>query len=152
MTENERNHKGKLGGRTLNIAKWTDKFKYGMIYLIFLNKENIATLANYVFSLFLLQIQAVGTGWVSLALTFRGSMMGSDVLVGWVSEKGAATIMVSYFIRIGDTSLISGLSYCMMLWFQFLNAKDKSISKEYHTGSAPSNSVSSLYWHQGGSR
>ena len=97
MTENERNHKGKLGGRTLNIAKWTDKFKYGMIYLIFLNKENIATLANYVFSLFLLQIQAVGTGWVSLALTFRGSMMGSDVLVGWVSEKGAATIIVSLF-------------------------------------------------------
>ena len=50
MTENERNHKGKLGGRTLNVAKWTDKFKYGMIYLIFLNKENIATLANHVFS------------------------------------------------------------------------------------------------------
>ena len=52
MTENERNHKGKLGGRTLNIAKWTDKFKYGMMYLIFLNKENIATLANHVFSFF----------------------------------------------------------------------------------------------------
>ena len=41
-----------IGGRTLNIAKWTDKFKYGMIYLIFLNLENIATLANHVFLFF----------------------------------------------------------------------------------------------------
>ena len=152
MTETERNHKGKLGGRTLNIAKWTDKFKYGMMYLIFLNKENIATLANHVFS-FLLQIQAVGTGWVSLALTFRGSMMGSDVLVGWVSEKGAATIIVSLFHTYWQyKSYFNCKLLHALLWFQFLNAKDKSLSKEYHTGSAPSASVASLYWHQGGSR
>ena len=44
---------------------------------------------------FLFQIQAVGTGWISLALTFRGNLMGSDVVIGWVSQSGAATIIVS---------------------------------------------------------
>lgn len=43
---------------------------------------------------FLLQIQAVTTGWVSLALTFRGNAVGADVIVGWVSN-GVATLIVS---------------------------------------------------------
>jgi hypothetical protein len=41
------------------------------------------------------QIQVVTTGWVSLALTFRGSMVGSDIILGWISDTGAATLIVS---------------------------------------------------------
>ena len=47
--------------------------------------------------LFQFQIQVVTTGWVSLALTFRGSMVGSDIILGWISDTGAATLIVSWF-------------------------------------------------------
>ena len=44
------------------------------------------------FSLF--QFEVVTTGWVSLALTFRGDLRGADIIVGWVDD-GKATIVVS---------------------------------------------------------
>ena len=46
------------------------------------------------FSLSLFQFEVVTTGWVSLALTFRGDLRGADIIVGWVDD-GKATIVVS---------------------------------------------------------
>ena len=40
------------------------------------------------------QFEVVTTGWVSLALTFRGDLRGADIIVGWVDD-GKATIVVS---------------------------------------------------------
>ena len=49
-------------------------------------------------SVFLLffQLTVQGTGWVSLALTYRGSMIGSDIIIGWVDANRKATIIVGY--------------------------------------------------------
>ena len=40
------------------------------------------------------QFEVVTTGWVSLALTFKGDLRGADIIVGWVDD-GKATIVVS---------------------------------------------------------
>ena len=40
------------------------------------------------------QFEVLTTGWVSLALTFRGDLRGADIIVGWVDD-GKATIVVS---------------------------------------------------------
>ena len=45
------------------------------------------------FSIF--QITVVTTGWISLAFTFRGNPIGSDIIVGWVSESSEAALIVS---------------------------------------------------------
>ncbi len=34
-------------------------------------------------------------GWVGMALSFRGNIVGSDVVIGWVSDAGEATLVVS---------------------------------------------------------
>jgi len=33
------------------------------------------------------------SGWVALALTYRGHMVGADVVVGWVDSAGQATLV-----------------------------------------------------------
>ena len=48
-------------------------------------------------NIFILQLAVKGTGWVSLALTERGSLMGSDIIIGWVAADQSATIIVSFF-------------------------------------------------------
>ena len=45
------------------------------------------------FSIF--QITVVTTGWISLAFTFRGNPIGSDIIVGWVGESSEAALIVS---------------------------------------------------------
>ena len=35
------------------------------------------------------------TGWISLAFTFRGNPIGSDIIVGWVGESSEAALIVS---------------------------------------------------------
>ena len=41
------------------------------------------------------QIEVDSPGWVAIALTFRGNVVGSDILVGWVAQDGTAMIVVS---------------------------------------------------------
>mgnify|MGYP001271306459 CR=1 FL=1 len=47
---------------------------------------------NLLFIIF--QVEVKGTGWISLALTFRGNLMGSDIIIGWVASDQSATIIV----------------------------------------------------------
>ena len=56
-------------------------------------------------SIFILQLAVKGTGWVSLALTERGSLMGSDIIIGWVAADQSATIIVSFFENTFQTTL-----------------------------------------------
>ena len=73
--------------------------KYGseaiMIQMRNYNKYN---LRNFSF-----QVQVATTGWFLIALTFRGSLIGADFIIGWVSPEGTASIIVSCkeFIREG---------------------------------------------------
>ena len=54
--------------------------------------------ALQVFFYLFLQVQVVTTGWVSLALTFRGSLISSDIILGWIAPTGAATLIVSLLL------------------------------------------------------
>ena len=47
-------------------------------------------------SAFNFQLEVKGTGWVSLALTYRGNIMGSDIIIGWVAADQSATIIVRF--------------------------------------------------------
>lgn len=49
---------------------------------------------TFLFSFFF-QLEVVSTGWIGIALTFRGDFAGADIIAGWVAEDGAATIIVS---------------------------------------------------------
>ena len=60
-----------------------------MFSLYFSNSNDIP------FFCFLFQLEVVSTGWIGIALTFRGDFAGADIIVGWVAEDGAATIVVS---------------------------------------------------------
>ena len=42
-----------------------------------------------------MQLEVASKGWVGLGLSFRGNLVGSDVVLGWVSDSGEATLVVS---------------------------------------------------------
>ena len=52
------------------------------------------------FSFIIFQVEVKGTGWISLALTFRGNLMGSDIIIGWVASDQSATIIVCKMINL----------------------------------------------------
>ena len=52
------------------------------------------------FSFIIFQVEVKGTGWISLALTFRGNLMGSDIIIGWVASDQSATIIVCKMIHL----------------------------------------------------
>ena len=54
----------------------------------------LCLLTEHLLSLSPFQFEVLTTGWVSLALTFRGDLRGADIIVGWVDD-GKATIVVS---------------------------------------------------------
>ncbi len=66
------------------------------LLLLVINTEDAKKLYKS-FYLFL-QVQVVTTGWVSLALTFRGSLISSDIILGWIAPTGAATLIVSLLL------------------------------------------------------
>lgn len=65
------------------------------------------------------QLEVVSTGWVSIALTFRGNLPGSDIIVGWVGEDGMATLVDAHGDsdgkmikdKVQDYQLIVGYQY-----------------------------------------
>ena len=61
------------------------------------NDTKLLYKSYYNHHIFFLQFEVKGTGWVSLALTERGSLMGSDIIIGWVAADQSATIIVSCF-------------------------------------------------------
>ena len=43
---------------------------------------------------FCFQVEVETEGWIAIALTFRGNIVGSDIIIGWVSDSGTATLIV----------------------------------------------------------
>ena len=86
---------------------WQNIFSYPYDYFTFIHNLYISYLVeciHYFATLkisninhipFSFQLEVKGTGWVSLALTERGSLMGSDIIIGWVAADQSATIIVS---------------------------------------------------------
>ena len=72
----------------LNVMRYINNGKMNVFFLKYW--EHIIQILYY----FLFQLEVKGTGWVSLALTERGSLMGSDVIIGWVAADQSATIIV----------------------------------------------------------
>lgn len=87
----------------------TDRYEITIYSIISLNEEAFIDL----------QVEVATPGWVAIAFTFRGNMVGSDIIVGWVSSTGIATIVDAHggpngeFIRDGsqDYQLIVGYQY-----------------------------------------
>lgn len=52
------------------------------------------TIYNFFFFSLPLQVEVESPGWIAIALTFRGNIVGSDIIIGWVSDKGKATLVV----------------------------------------------------------
>ena len=71
----------------LNCSNW--------IFLVQI--EHVLILLFNFFVISTLQVQVVTTGWFLLALTFRGSLIGADFIIGWVSPDGTASIIVRPF-------------------------------------------------------
>jgi len=65
------------------------------------------------------QIQVVTTGWVSFALTFRGSMVGSDIILGWISDSGAATLIDAHGNQFGQTVKDKSQDYRLIVGYQY---------------------------------
>jgi len=65
------------------------------------------------------QVQVVTTGWVSLALTFRGSMVGSDIILGWISDTGAATLIDAHGNQFGQTVKDKSQDYRLIVGYQY---------------------------------
>ena len=59
---------------------------------VFTTTYQVHVVLNFLY--FMFQLEVKGTGWVSIALTERGSIMGSDVIIGWVASDQSATIIV----------------------------------------------------------
>ncbi len=62
-------------------------------------------------------------GWVGMALSFRGNIVGSDVVIGWVSDAGEATLVVSEETSQKNASLffLTKIFWTMSCIFQLIS-------------------------------
>jgi hypothetical protein len=74
----------------------------------------------------------VTTGWVSLALTFRGDMKGADIIVGWVSD-GTATIVDAHGDERGRMVKDKSQDYLLDLGYEYQDSTVLRFTRELNT-------------------
>ena len=71
-----------------HVALSTDPtYQYDLYWKVDLEEEMIE-----------LAVNVSTTGWIGFGLSPNGQMLGSDVLIGWISNDGVETISVHTFI------------------------------------------------------
>ena len=59
------------------------------------------------------------TGWISLALSFLGDISTADIVTGWVSNDGVATLVDSHGTRDGRVERDASQDYQLIVGYQY---------------------------------
>eukprot|EP00095_Tigriopus_kingsejongensis_P000886 snap_masked-scaffold409_size180341-processed-gene-0.2 protein:Tk00886 transcript:snap_masked-scaffold409_size180341-processed-gene-0.2-mRNA-1 annotation:"hypothetical protein DAPPUDRAFT_62540" len=79
------------------------------------------------------ELEVVSTGWVSIALTFRGNLAGADIIVGWVSEDGVATLVDAHGDSQGRMVKDKTQDYQLIVGYQYQDSTVLRFKRKLNT-------------------
>ena len=92
-----------------HVALSTDPtYQYDLYWKVDLEEEMIE-----------LAVNVSTTGWIGFGLSPNGQMLGSDVLIGWISNDGVETISVH---TVYNFIYLLGLYLCIRLWYDIVGS------------------------------